>query len=90
MKYKLFKTKKFQKSSKKIRFNDMDEMNYIDVVYKLLNGLKLDEKYKDHQLKGSLKDFRECHIRADLLLIYRVKDDILELVDIGTHSELFR
>ena len=34
---------------------------------------------KNHQLVGNLKDFRECHIRPDWLLIYQKKDDILIL-----------
>jgi mRNA interferase YafQ len=59
MKYKLFKTKQFQKSMKKIKLTDSEEMNYIEVLYNLLNGIPLEKKYKDHQLKGPLKDFRE-------------------------------
>ena len=47
------------------------------------------EKYKDHQLIGKMKDFRECHIKPDLLLIYMIEDNTLKLVDIGSHSELF-
>jgi mRNA interferase YafQ len=70
--------------------NDEEEASYIDVVYKLLNGIELDYKYKDHQLKGSLKEFRECHIKPDLLLIYSIEHNILELVNIGSHSELFK
>ncbi|MCH9740981.1 MAG: type II toxin-antitoxin system YafQ family toxin [Epsilonproteobacteria bacterium] len=60
------------------------------MVYKLLNGEELETKYKDHQLKGNLKEFRECHVKPDLLLMYRINDDVLELVDIGSHSELFK
>ncbi|PHQ90991.1 MAG: hypothetical protein COB42_04285 [Sulfurimonas sp.] len=37
------------------------------------------EKYKDYQLIGKLKDFRECHIKPDLLLIYMIEDDIVKL-----------
>jgi len=86
----LARSKKFKKSFKKRNFSDDEMLYFNDILYKLVNDIELDQKYKDHQLKGSLKDFRECHIRPDLLLIYRVRDDILELVDIGTHSELFR
>lgn len=49
----------------------------------------LPERYHDHPLSGSLKDVRDCHIRPDLVLIYRkVGDDTLELVRLGSHSEL--
>jgi mRNA interferase YafQ len=51
----------------------------------------LSARYFDHQLTGQWKDCRECHIRPNLLLIYRKPDDdVLELVRIGSHSELFR
>ena len=41
-----------------------------NIVSNLANNKKLDEKYKDHQLKGEYANFRECHIEADWLLIY--------------------
>jgi mRNA interferase YafQ len=50
----------------------------------------LPDRYSDHQLSGDLNDCRECHIRPDLLLIYRKLDETtLELVRLGSHSELF-
>jgi mRNA interferase YafQ len=45
---------------------------------------------RDHPLSGDWSDCRECHIRGDLLLIYRKPDDArLQLVRLGSHSELF-
>ena len=90
MKYRLLRTKTFKRSFKKLNLTDTDLQNFIEIIYKLSNALILDKKYKDHQLKGELNEFRECHIKPDLLLIYRIKNDKLELIDIGTHSELFR
>jgi mRNA interferase YafQ len=89
MKYKLARANSFKRSFKKLKLSDKEEVYYIDILYKLLNGIKLEARYKDHQLNGELKDFRECHIKPDLLLIYRYKDGFLELADIGSHSELF-
>ena len=43
----------------------------------------------DHALGGKWKGYRECHIRADLLLIYRKFNQTLLLVRLGSHSELF-
>jgi mRNA interferase YafQ len=49
----------------------------------------LPQRYVDHQLVGEWKDYRDCHIRPDLILIYRKPDtDTLELVRLGSHSEL--
>ena len=89
IKYRLFKTNQFKRSYKKQKLSDNEELSYIDVVYNLLCANKLAEKYQDHQLKGSLKVFRECHIKPDLLLVYMIDDDVLKLVDIGSHCELF-
>jgi mRNA interferase YafQ len=61
------------------------------VVQILASGKKLDPRYKDHQTQGDFEGFRECHIRGDLLLIYKIEKDklILVLINIGSHSELF-
>lgn len=61
-----------------------------EVVDILAREEKLDEKYKDHSLKGEYKDFRECHIEPDWLLVYRIEIDVLELFlfRTGTHSDL--
>jgi len=48
-------------------------------------------RYEDHPLTGEWRDHRDCHIRPDLVLIYRKPDqDTLTLVRLGSHSELFR
>ena len=62
-----------------------------EVVNKLANNEKLDEKYYDHPLVGEYNGFRECHIKPDWLLIYYIDNDELELLlfRTGTHSDLF-
>ena len=57
----------------------------------LASGEKLPALYRDHKLTGELSDCRECHIKSDLLLIYKIEKNelILVLVNIGSHSELF-
>ena len=64
----------------------------LSVVLKLLqNQLPLPEKYKDHKLVGKYSGYRECHITADWLLIYKIENDTLTLVlsRTGSHSDLF-
>lgn len=49
----------------------------------------LADRYRDHALTGSWRGHRDCHVRPDLILIYRVVgDDSIELVRLGSHSEL--
>jgi mRNA interferase YafQ len=56
----------------------------------LADNKPLPEKNRDHPLAGDWGDFRECHLKPDLLLIYRtVGADALQLVRLGSHSELF-
>ncbi len=60
------------------------------VVSQLAEDKSLPDKNRDHALSGAWSDHRECHIRPDLLLIYRKPAlEILQLVRLGTHSELF-
>ncbi|MDD2652538.1 MAG: type II toxin-antitoxin system YafQ family toxin [Sulfurimonas sp.] len=89
MKYEIFRTASFKKGFKKLSIKHQDDALFI--IEKLANAEVLEPKYKDHQLIGNYKDCRECHIKPDLLLIYRINENILELalVEIGSHAELF-
>lgn len=65
------------------------ELEFIEIVEKLVRDQPLESRYRDHGLSGEWKDHRDCHIRPDLVLIYRKKgNDILQLVRIGSHSKL--
>jgi mRNA interferase YafQ len=56
----------------------------------LADDLPLPEKNRDHALAGEWRDHRDCHLKPDLLFIYRKPDaDILQLVRLGSHSQLF-
>ncbi len=55
----------------------------------LANDERLPRRYFDHVLSGEWEDFRDCHIKPDLILIYRKMGlEDLELVRLGSHSEL--
>jgi len=56
----------------------------------LADDKPLPERNHDHALAGDWQDHRECHVKPDLLLIYRKPDaKALQLVRLGSHSELF-
>lgn len=91
--YILYRTKSFVKSLKIISQNKKFKSEALKVVLELLQkGENLPVKYQDHALKGEFLGVRECHVGNDMLLMYQKKDDalVLILLDIGTHSELFR
>jgi mRNA interferase YafQ len=59
------------------------------LVQRLSEDQPLDPRFRDHALAGEWKDHRDCHLRPDLVLIYRKPDDTtLQLVRLGSHSEL--
>jgi mRNA interferase YafQ len=59
------------------------------VVTARANDQSLPHRHFDHALGGEWNDHRDCHIRPDLVLIYRKPDaETLELVRLGSHSEL--
>ncbi|HUW88189.1 MAG TPA: type II toxin-antitoxin system YafQ family toxin [Candidatus Paceibacterota bacterium] len=59
------------------------------VLELLLKDLPLAAKYGDHPLSGEWKSFRDCHIRPDLILIYRQHGSrVLQVVRLGSHSQL--
>ncbi len=62
-----------------------------EVVDKLASEEALDERYRDHALTGNYIGFRECHIKPNWLLIYRIDNNelFLFLSRTGTHSDLF-
>ena len=59
------------------------------VLTELAADRPLAANYRDHGLSGTWKDHRDCHVKPDLVLIYRLPDDgTLQLVRLGSHSEL--
>ena len=60
-----------------------------NIVEQLAGNVTLAEKYRDHPLIGNLNDCRECHIKPDWLLMYRIEGNELVLVRTGSHSDLF-
>lgn len=91
MSYQLILTNKFKKGLKLAKRRGLDIKLLETLVEKLLHGIPLDEKYKDHELKGKFKGFCECHIQPNWLLIYLVEEEVLTLtlIDTGTHADLF-
>ena len=88
--YSLVYTNRMKRDVKlmKKRGRDLDKL--IEVLDTLLKGDDLPDKNKDHQLKGVWKDFRECHIEPDWLLIYRKEENelILYATATGSHADL--
>lgn len=61
----------------------------VSILTALVKDEPLEPRHRDHALTGDWKDHRDCHVKPDLVLIYRKPDeDTLQLVRLGSHSEL--
>ncbi|MCK5684685.1 type II toxin-antitoxin system YafQ family toxin [bacterium] len=80
----------FKKDYKRSLKQRKDASKLEQVIQLLLAGETLNPKYKDHGLIGEFKDFRDCHISPDWILIYKIEEDVLRLERTGSHSELFK
>ena len=91
MKSVLRTAKSFRKDYKKL---SKSEVKYADtVIKKLLNNETLEPKYNDHDLHGNYEGYRECHVRPDLLLVYKrlITGELLviTLYRINSHTNIF-
>lgn len=73
----------------KRRGYDIGRLN--DVIVRLSNEEQLPPRFKDHRLKGNLREYRECHITYDWILIYKIDRNALVLLlsRTGEHDDLF-
>jgi mRNA interferase YafQ len=81
--------KDYRRTASSSQTRNLDTL--LDEVIDLLKAdLPLSRRHRDHALSGTWTDFRECHVRPDLLLIYqKIGLNVLRLVRVGTHSQLF-
>ena len=79
----------FRKDVKQLLKRGKNLNKLISIIESLVAAEELPAGNKDHPLKGTLKDCRECHIEGDWLLIYRIEGSELCLVRTGSHLDLF-
>lgn len=81
----------FKKDFKKIaKLSIPDVVEVGHAIRQLQLGKALPAKYVDHALSGNWQGYRDCHVKPDLVLIYKSGGENLKLARIGSHSELFR
>ena len=87
---KIEKATKFKADYKREIRTDAALMDLLKpILESLVNDQPLLEKYRDHGLNGRWKGYRDCHVKPDLVLIYKKHQDLLSLVRLGSHAELF-
>ena len=81
--------KRDYKREKSGRYRKTLDGDLAEILKQLASDAQLPRRYFDHPLSGEWKDYRDCHIKPDLILIYAKPDgDNLDLVRLGSHSEL--
>jgi len=79
----------FKRDYKRVKRQGVDISKLEDVIKQLVSGQALAARYRDHPLVGNRKEYRECHIQPDWLLIYRIEGNELQLIETGSHADLF-
>ncbi|MCL1788826.1 MAG: type II toxin-antitoxin system YafQ family toxin [Oscillospiraceae bacterium] len=89
-KYQITMSGKFKRGIKLAKKRGLDIELLKPIVHNLANDIPLDPKYLDHKLTGNMKQFRECHIAPDWLLVYEKIGSslILYLYSTGSHTDI--
>ena len=86
----LFYSNQFKKDHKRIAKQGKELEKLKDVIAKLVREEILEDRLKDHPLRGNYAGTRECHLESDWLLIYRITGNELHLLRTGSHAELLK
>ena len=87
---KIYPSSQYKKDYKRYRYQPKKIAALIQVIDLLVNDQPIPAEYQSHMLHGEYKGCMECHIQGDFLLIWIDEEhDIIELVRLGSHSELF-
>lgn len=88
-------TNRFLKDYAKLKKSGRKNMKKLqEIMEKLIDGEILEQKHKDHKLHGIWKDFRDCHIESDWILIYKIdkneqNEEFITFCATDSHSNLF-
>jgi len=81
-------TKNFDKKVKKLPKKIKEVLNKKISIFIIK---PFDIRLNNHRLHGSLNKYRSINITGDYRMIYEeISDDIILLLDINTHSELYK
>ncbi len=83
-------TSRFEKDVKRLKRRRYKMEVLSETIRRLANDENLEERFRDHPLRGNYFGTRECHLTPDWLLIYRkAGDSEIELIRTGAHADLF-
>lgn len=84
-------TSQFKKDLKRIQNNPAKIKHLREVLQFLERNGFIPDLYKPHRHIGNYAGFMECHVENDLLLIWLdPEEEVIKLVRLGSHSDLFK
>ena len=83
------RTAQFKRDYKRCKKRGYDMAELRTVMELLIAQKPLNERHRDHELSGEWKGHRDCHIRSDWILIYRIAHRTITFERTGTHADLF-
>lgn len=86
----IFRSTSFKRDVKRMEKRGKDMRKLRTVLTLLIEQTVLPERLGDHPLRGEWASYRDLHVEPDWLLIYRIKEETLELARTGSHSDLFQ
>lgn len=87
---KLHPTSQYKKDYKRFKNQPKKIQSLFAILHKLANEIPIPQENRPHPLKGQMAGYMECHIGSDFLLIwFDPETDVIDLVRLGSHSELF-
>jgi mRNA interferase YafQ len=81
---------RFEKDLALLDRRGIDLVPVAEIIAKLRRGIALPANSRPHPLRGEWVGFKELHLGGDLIMIYRLTKEELQLVRIGNHSDLFK
>lgn len=86
----IFPSTQYKKDYKRYRNNPLKMKALAEIIDLLANEQPIPAQYKPHMLHGDYKGCMECHVQGNFLLVwFDEARDVIELVRLGSHSELF-
>ncbi|CAA6813929.1 MAG: Unknown protein [uncultured Sulfurovum sp.] len=82
--------KDIKRDQKSRKYKEDDFLELKSVMDSLIEEQALDEKYLEHKLIGDWRNYLECHIKPNWLLIYKTEEALIKFARLGTHQQLFK
>ena len=82
--------KDYKNALKQGILGESELVEFDKIIKALTAGQALDKRYKDHALVGDYKGCRDCHIKPNLVFIYRISLETIHFIRIGRHQDLFK